>query len=227
MLNKLTTEIARRDILGIENLLREIENVCMPEDILYKQYFLFAKTILADLKGENSEKTLVELIRIIRLTKKDFEIGKALPDGLHTYNEIVVINAIAVKCYHMQQMEYAIELLQDIKKYMDNKILDQEEKAKKYPMILLNLSSWLNNSKRYKEALELCEEGIWVCKSYGKIHPLPELFVTKGVILANLSQKEKAKDTFQKASHLFDILEREKEKQELCHRVKKEFAITL
>lgn len=223
----LTSEIARRDVIGIENALKAMESICLPEDVLSTQYMEFAKKILDELKGVKSDEILVRLVRILGMTKKDFELGKELLKGLYTYNEIVIINAIAVKSYHLRQTEYAIGLLQDIKKYMDEKILDQEEKAKKYPMILLNLSGWLSNDRRYEEALNLCEEGLWICMTYGKLHPMPELMVTKGVILANLSKWEKAAECFKRASHLFGILDREKECQEVRCRAKKDFGIMI
>ena len=227
LLRDLTSEIARCDVIGIENALKAMENICLPEDVLSTQYMEFAKTILDELKGAKPDEILVRLVRTLGMTKKDFELGKELPKGLYTYNEIVIINAIAVKSYQLRQTEYAIGLLQDIKKYMDDKILDQEEKAKKYPMILLNLSGWLSNDRRYEEALSLCEEALWICTTYGKLHPMPELLVTRGVILANLSKRDKAAECFRNALHLFSILEREKECQKVRCRAEKDFGIVI
>lgn len=227
LLRDLASEIAQKDVIGIEKLLRKIEQISSPEDILSQQYIRFSKAILADLKGEKEETTLIELVRSLGMTKENFELGKELPKGLYTYNEIVIINAIAVKSYHLRQTEYAIGLLRELKKYMDEKILDQEEKAKKYPMILLNLSSWLSNDGRYEEALNLCEEGLWICKNYGKLHSMPELLVTKGVILINLSKREKAVECFKSALQLFSILDRERECQEVRYRAKKDLGIVI
>ena len=227
LLDELAAGIARRDISEIEFALEKAEEICLRGDTLSEQYLCFAKTILSDFRGAESKQTLKELVRILKTTKPQFELGDKLPAGLYTYNEIVLINAIAVKCYHLKQEQYAIQMLQDIKKYMDGKIIDQREKAKKYPMILTNLSAWLCNAGEYEETLAICEEGLWVCKKYGKIYPLADLLVVQGTIYVNLFRINKAKECFQNASQLLLILGHKEESYKICNRVKKNYGIKI
>lgn len=225
LIEELTIGIARHDTESIEMVLQMIEKNCTKRDSLSEQYVCFAQAILADFRGEDSRQILKELVRIFQMTKPRFTYGNKLPEGLYSYYEIVLVNAIAVKSFHLEQEQYAIYLLREIKKYMDNKVIDHQEKAKKYPLILTNLSAWLCNIGQYEEAMEICEEGLEICKKYGKIYPMVDMLIIQGTIYVNLFQIKRAKECFRNASHLLLILGETEENHIMCSQVKRNYGI--
>lgn len=103
-INNLMKNIADHDLKGLEGALAEIDETAYVADPLHKQYIDFAKAVLSAFKGTDAEQVLPELVRTLGITKKDFELGKRLPGGLYTYNEIVIVNAIAVLSFRTERI---------------------------------------------------------------------------------------------------------------------------
>lgn len=219
MLDTVVHDIAYRQYDKLEEHIGELEELigdgCEPQH----QYLAFAKGVLAEKQGAPDEKVMEMYMQAIRMTLPEFDGVTPLETNLLTFNEITVINSIAIMHAKKERFEQAITLGGWLKLYMAEKVIDESEKRTKYPMILYNLSNWFGRMGKPRESLQEAQEGIDFCVEYGCLQTLPVLIFNKGCALAELGQKEEAKRFFQQSVVLFDVTKQEarvKKAAELC-----------
>lgn len=219
MLNTVMHDIAHHQFDKLEEHTRDLEELigdgCEPQH----QYLAFAKGVLAEKQGAPDEKVVEMYMQAIRMTLPEFDGVTPLETNLLTFNEITIINSIAIMHAKKGQFEQAITLGGWLKLYMAEKVIDESEKQTKYPMILYNLSNWFGRSGKPRESLQEAQEGIDFCVEHNNLNLLPVLHFNKGCALAELGDKEQAKKIFQQATVLFEVTnqkERVKRTAELC-----------
>ena len=100
-------------------------------------------------------------MKAIHITLPDFDGKKPLRNNLLTFDEIMIINSIAILYSNDERnIMDAIHLDLWLKEYMENRIVDGRMKTAKYPMILYNLSCWFGDKNCHKEALKMADEGV-------------------------------------------------------------------
>lgn len=87
---------------------------------------------------------------------------------LMSFEEITVLNNIAVTYDAMENYDKACSILYFIKRYYDNHFVSVEEARRTQPMILFNLSTCLGKSGRYDECIEICDIEIRLAKKTGR-----------------------------------------------------------
>ena len=127
-----------------------------------------------------------------------------LKNNLLTFDEIMIINAIAILHANNGDIMQAIRLDMWLKEYMENKIVDGTMKTAKYPMIIYNLSDWFGDEKCHSEALRMADEGIDFCIKYGNLVFLPILVLNKGIALAEIGKMNEAKKYLHQAIIIFE-----------------------
>ena len=142
-------------------------------------------------------------MKAIHITLPDFDGKNPLRKNLLTFDEIMIINAIAILYVNNDEIMTAIQLDMWLKEYMENKLVDGKTKTAKYPMILYNLSCWLDDEGYHKESLEMAEQGLEFCIKYGNLFFFPILVANKGVALAGLGKMEEAKEQLHQAIMIF------------------------
>ncbi|WP_350343398.1 hypothetical protein PRVXT_002705 [Proteinivorax tanatarense] len=80
----------------------------------------------------------------------------------------------------------------ELKKYLDNPRIYNEEKIRTYPLILCNLSKWLANAKRYHECIAMCDRAIDYCIENDSLEILADVNFNKGFALNKIGNKEDA-----------------------------------
>ncbi|MCI9081988.1 MAG: transcriptional regulator [Lachnospiraceae bacterium] len=190
---------------------------------LEEQYLSFIKSVIRKDQGENLKKVLEQLLKAIRMTIPDF-------DGLHiqlrllTCQEISILNSIGC-IYHSQgKLWDALRLLFDLKECMEHYKLNGQRISEKYPMILQNLSTWMEQEGYYREALKLCQKGIDFCVEYGKMHTFPMLLCNKACALAELGQIEMSKEIFYQSITILEAVGQQ-ESAEQVRRYARHFGI--
>jgi len=98
----------------------------------------------------------------IRLTCPKYT--KNTPPAFFTYEEILLLNNIALLYAKLGDMETAINLLYHIKNFYDRLVCDIEEALRTEPMILYNLSKCLGLMGRIDESIEISALGIRIAK---------------------------------------------------------------
>lgn len=192
-IQELIRNITDDDVAKIEAQIEVVERLAVNSSELEHQCLYFAKGELARQKEKDSEKAMEMYMKAIHITLPDFDGKNPLRNNLLTFDEIMIINAIAILYANDDDIMTAIKLDTWLKEYMENKVVDGKMKTAKYPMILYNLSCWFFDAKCYKEVLTISDQGIDFCVKYGNLAFFPILIVNKGGALAELKETNNAK----------------------------------
>lgn len=198
--------VIMREMDQARALLEEFGRLYNEKSALDKQFYLLQSTILSrdSLPWETQKGQLEEALR---LTCPRFD-EKRFPAVL-TYEEILLINNIAI-CYgHMNDRRRSIDLLYHLKDYYDNCLVSIEEALRTEPMILYNLSKNLGLEGRYDECIEICDLGIQLAQRTGRCSCLPETLYNRAWALEkrNLPQDHaEAKHNAKQAFHVAEAM---------------------
>lgn len=140
-----------------------------------RQTFDTIDTLIKINRGEFSdEEALNRLEAVIKLTYPKYT--KDNPPAFLTYEEILLLNNIALIYAKSGDLDTAIKLFYRIKNFYDRQVCDIEEALRTEPMVLYNLSKCLGLSKKYTECISVCEEGIKLATEIGRCSCLPQTY---------------------------------------------------
>ena len=174
----------------IFDLLEEYKNCGGELNILEKQFYLFYKTMAEEFFEHDYEKALKDYEEALKISIKDYNLGMIPNARLLTKIELMILNNISRMQYFLGEKEAAIVLMEFLRSYFEKGIMTEEEKAKNYPVILFNLENWYGKADDDKKVIELCDIGIDVCISYGKLFLFPYHIFNKGCSLIKLGKME-------------------------------------
>ena len=202
------TDMIATGKFDITDLLEEYKNCGGELDTLEKQFYIFFKALSEDFLNHNSEKALKEFSESLRLSIKNYEIGKIPEARLLTKIELLILNNIARIQYFLNQKEEAIELMEFLRSYFENGVVSEEEKAKNYPVILFNLENWYGHANMDEKVLALCEIGIDMCIHYGKLSQFPYHIFNKGCSLVKIGKIDEGKKNLRQAFTILETMKR-------------------
>lgn len=203
-IQELIRNIIDKDISKIESQVDVVELMTKDTTELEHQCLYFAKGELARQRDENNDKAMELYMKAIHITLPDFDGKNPLRSNLLTFDEIMIINAIAILYAESGNIMLAIQLDMWLKEYMESKIVDGTMKIAKYPMILYNLSNWFGDRNCHTEAFELANQGIDFCIKYGNLFFFPIFLVNKGIALAELGKIDDGKEYLHQAIIIFE-----------------------
>ncbi len=207
-IQELIRNITDDDVAKIEVQIKVVERLAENTSELEHQCLYFAKGELARQKEKDDEKAMEMYMKAIHITLPDFDGKNPLRNNLLTFDEIMIINAIAIIQAQNGETMIAVKLDMWLKDYMENKVIDGTMKTAKYPMILYNLSYWLGEEKCHSEALKMAEQGVEFCIKYGNLAFFPILLFNKGGALAEIGDFESAKKYLHQSITIFEAMER-------------------
>ncbi len=208
-IQNLIRDITDEDVTKLKEHISLVENLATDASELEHQCLYFAKGELARQKDKDDKKAMEMYMKAIHITLPDFDGKSPLRNNLLTFDEIMIINSIAILYSNDEKnIMNAIHLDMWLKEYMENKIVDGKMKTAKYPMILYNLSCWLGVENCHAEALKMAEQGINFCIEYGNLAFFPLLILNKGVALAELNQLDEAKQYLHQAVTVLSAVKR-------------------
>ena len=180
-------------------------------DCVSEQFILLCQTILSQLPPEER---LEQLTKAMRLTCPQYSPA-AIPEFL-SYEEILILNNIAI-CYGRSgQMDVAINIFSALKRYHENHMVNQEEILRTQLEILYNLSKYLGLAQRYDECIEICDLGIRISRETRKCSQLDKLLYNKAWSLLKRRQEQDemiAKECLRKAICFSDAMNLAETKQ--------------
>lgn len=203
-IQELIRNITDKDISKIESQVDVVELMTKDTTELEHQCLYFAKGELARQRDENNDKAMELYMKAIHITLPDFDGKNPLRSNLLTFDEIMIINAIAILYAESGNIMLAIQLDMWLKEYMESKIVDGTMKIAKYPMILYNLSNGFGDRNCHTEAFELANQGIDFCIKYGNLFFFPIFLVNKGIALAELGKIDDGKEYLHQAIIIFE-----------------------
>lgn len=107
-----------------------------------------------------------------------------------SYEEIILINNIAICNFQSDKKEEAVELLYGLKRYYEDHVIDPEEALRTQPMVLYNLSKYLGLLGRYEASMEVSGLGIRICTETGRCSSLSGLLVNHAWCLVQRGRQE-------------------------------------
>lgn len=196
------------DLHRIEEQIDIVEKLTQNTSELERQSLFWAKGELATQKYGNDCEAMDCFMKAVQITLPDFDGKNPLRNHLLTFDEITIINSIAVRHGENGDLLTAIQLDMWLKEYMENKIIDGRMKTAKYPMILYNLSYWLGEENCHNEALKMAEQGVDFCVKYGNLPAFPILMFNQGAALAELEKFDEAKKCFLQSITIFEAMKK-------------------
>lgn len=204
----LIRDITDEDVARLEKQIDVVEKMAQNASELEHQCLYFAKGELARQKEKDDAMAMEYYLKAIRITLPDFDGKNPLRNNLLTFDEIMIINAIAILHANNEDIMTALQLDMWLEDYMENKVVDGKMKTAKYPMILYNLSCWFYDQQCYKEAVKIADTGIDFCVKYGNLAAFPRLVLNKGVSLAECGEIDKAQKYLHQAIIIFEAMQR-------------------
>lgn len=163
-----------------KKLLGEFEKSANKNSRISQQFVKLYNTMLPP--ESPPEEQLSILYDAIRLTCPTYG-SKKLPLVL-SYEEIIIINNIALHQFNAGDMNSAIDALVHLKQYYETNMETHEETLRTQPMVLYNLSKYLGCAKRYDECIEVCDLGIRIARETGRCNYLSLTMYNKAWALA-------------------------------------------
>lgn len=180
---------------------------------MVEQYVRFAQVMVWKHEGEKAENVLKMLLDTIRMTIPEFD-GVHVKGRLLTFHEISILNNIGCAYHDMGDLWNGVRLLFELKEYIEGHTPGSEEMSVKYPMILQNLSNWMGQEKKFKDALHLCQTGIDYCIEHGKMHIFPMLVCNKACALAELGQYDLSRKYFRQSIVMLQAINQQERAEE-------------
>lgn len=192
-----------------------------------RQTFETIDILLKIRNNEYAENEALELLEAaLRLTSPQYT--KVNLPMLFTYEEILLLNNIAIRYAHLGDLKTAVYMLYHIKEFYDKKVCDIEEALRTEPMVLYNLSKYLGLAGRIDECLAICERGINIGVKTRRCSSLAKTLYNKAYAL-NIRNKPGDKEASlyyaKQAYHLADVLEMHDSKERYRAFIKKNFAV--
>lgn len=146
------------------HLSQYVQDIPSPSNI-ERQFILMCDTMV-NTASFTPQQRLEIFERAIKLTYPKYESGK-LPKVI-SFEEIILLNNIAVSYSQMGDAEEAIRILYGLKVYYEHHVVNPEEILRTQPMILYNLSKCLGSSGRFDECIEIADQGIRISRETGR-----------------------------------------------------------
>ena len=171
--------IANGDREETERLLKQYKTELQKTNILGNQFFLYTQALYHAMTGKEPEYVLQELEAALKLSMPDYsgEDRNVFFTKRHfyTFNELYIINNIGIQVWELGKEGEAEALFLFLKNYLERCNLDEEERARIYPVVLGNLGILKIRQRHFAEASILCAQARHMCITCGKLTALPTI----------------------------------------------------
>lgn len=196
----------------IKSMLEEYASLPEPMDKFEKQFYLYMTGIQMYLNGGNHSDVLLFYIKALRITFPKYNLNSLPREKYFSSIELAIMNNIALVQYKLGKKNEAEKILFFLKEYYESERLDDASMEKEYPVILANLSDWMEVSGRFKEEYEIAKVGLDFCIKRGKLCLLDVMAFNTGYSLVQLGKK---KEGLKYIDQAFSIMELKGQKERL------------
>lgn len=201
-LHKIRRWLADNETERAQHLLRQDFPMEKQTDSLSQQYILSMQGIIHSQSEAPADEVLEELGQALSCT--GLSIGDyANLKRFYTFNEVIIINNIAIQHYRKKEYRDTFFLWDMLKVYFEKRIVDTEEKEQFYPMILHNYALLLHNMGIKEKAVLVCDLGIRYCEKHEKLQALPYLLYCRG---ESMDEQQQAQPYYNRADALFEAM---------------------
>ena len=199
---KIRQAIILNQLGDANNLLIEyVQCVTNPSQI-DKQFIILCET-LVNYKNYSPDERLSNFEEAIKLTCPKYGSNK-FPRVL-SFEEIIILNNIAVSFSQLDNYKQAIDILYHLKRYYESHIINPEEVLRTQPLILYNLSKYLGASGRYDECIEVADFGIRVARETGRCAFMDGLLYNRAWSLIRRKRNGDRESALSSAKHAFEL----------------------
>lgn len=187
---EISNKIMHHDFDGANKVLIIYEEriKAVPNENVYVQFLKLQKLVIA-WRGRVGDNDLQKLEDILRMTVPGYG-KKRLHELLLNYQELIIVNNIAITYAENGERPKAIRIFQELIEFLEEKFMDCRERNYLYAPLVLNLVKYLGLEKRFKEALILADQAIQRLTEYGKTLYVPELHFDIAWILIQMDKKK-------------------------------------
>lgn len=214
--NEIEYKMAMGD-MEVEELLGQYQGSTKRSSNQTMQYVAFVRAMIKKYRGEADGEVMGLLLRAIRYTYRKFDINRTGSVRLLTFDEIRIIDNIAVMLAGRGDVSLAIEWENFLKNYLETGEVDYEEVTRAYPQVLFNLTKCFGECNMYGKAVELCTLGIDYCIRHGRLDFFARLLDSKGYYLEKLGKREEASECLSYAYMIFGA-KGDKERAEIARK---------
>lgn len=193
--------IVDKEYIKARELLDELEKED-DLDYLFKQFVLFAESILIEEIKNDLKEAQEGYQKALRMTLKEFKPVKIL-FHLLTVEEINLIYHIARCNYRLGNKDEAIVIAYALIEFFEKKIIHIKTNIDIYVLVLNSLSGWLNDIGNYQKSILISDKGIDSCKKYSELRTLPYFVYHKGCSLYQINQISGATEHILYAYYIF------------------------
>lgn len=155
----------------LDELEQELQS--FPNETIYHQFLRMGRVICKS-KGLIRKEQIDELIGLLKWTVPDFG-KKPLGECFLSHQELILANNIAIGYGENGEIEKAIEVLTELKSYLDCNYMGNRNKASMYSTVLLNLVKYLGLAGHYENALRIADEAMDILIDIGKTYHIATL----------------------------------------------------
>ena len=175
------------DYKAAEELLAVFEKSPLSTALNVQQFIIETKVkINPSLPPQEAIETLT---KAIQMSNSKFDESKVAEYRL-TYNEINILISLAGKYSKMGDLDRAIALTKAIIAGREASNTTEEDRGHVFPALMSNLSTMLGKAGRYEESLEVSEQGIKICRKYGRLNHISVLLYNTACSLQALGEEE-------------------------------------
>lgn len=182
---KIRQAYVARKFSEAEKYLDEFRNLLGTRTQIDQQFLILYQILLHKDQYTNSER-LKRFETALRLTCQRY--NKSRIPHILSYEEIVLLNNIAICYEHEGDRSQAISILISLKEYYEHHVVNTEEALRTQPMILYNLSKYLGQDGDYARCIEVCDLGIQLARTTGRCPLLGKTLYNRGWALAKRAQ---------------------------------------
>jgi len=195
-------------------LIDELKELDEFKDGINKQFLSTCKaTVMLNLEQDNKEiRRLVD--EALKITLTTYSIDN-IPNYCLSYQEVILFNILSITYSNEKNYEEAIRILEKLKENLDSSKIDQLQKSKLYlyPHILYNLSNYYGLSKKYLEAINICNYAREICIETNNFKELPNIIYNKAYCLLELGHKEECEDFIYQVYYMMKGMGNDREKE--------------
>lgn len=213
-----------KDMEAARKYLQEFEGVVENPTKIDEQFLILYRTLLS--KELPSDEEMLRIFEdALRLTCPKYTENR-IPHVL-SYEEIILLNNIAIGCGETGEVERAISILYALKEYYEHRVVSTDEALRTQPMVLYNLSKLLGMSGRYDECIAVCDLGIRIARTSSRCNALGETLFNRGWALPQRNlpgDVEAAKLSIKQAYWFANVIGQMEEVEIFANFYKKSFA---
>jgi tetratricopeptide (TPR) repeat protein len=173
---------------------------------LTRQFILRSEVLLGRASARYSLQQQMDLLmQAIRLTIPQFDLS-AINEFLYTFDEIKIINQIAIVYSDMEQHATAITIYQQLLAYIDKHYGEILGGSGLLPMVLHNYARELDFNKQYEACIGICEKGRRVCIQYANYQFFPGFLALMAESYHFAGKDDKSKECYLQAYYLYRAL---------------------